>query len=192
MSKLIFIQPTSHSSEQQHTKVWAFFVELQIMTTCESAPGLGKVGCLPFLANPWEYFYLFRLHCPPAQILSGSHSWVENGARWQESMHKKCKEQVLLNVKLKRTICPVPEVTPGSDGTCALRHFCYKPKPCLSSPGDWCHARGGCASAVGRALPLDHTAAILQKNSCASQWHYLDSTKKGSSIVCAEVVNLPR
>lgn len=108
MSKLIFIQPTSHSSEQQHTKVWAFFVELQIMTMCESAPGLGKVGCLPFLANPWEYFYLFRLHCPPAQILSGSHSWVENGASWQESMHKKCKEQVLLNVKLKRTICPMP------------------------------------------------------------------------------------
>lgn len=72
MSKLIFIPPTSHSSQQQHKRVWAFFVELQIMTVCESAPSLGKVAwakSLPFWANPWEYFYPFRLHFPAAQIL---------------------------------------------------------------------------------------------------------------------------
>lgn len=167
MSKLIFIQPPSHSSEQQHTKV-AFFVELQVMTMCDSAPGLGKVGCLPFWASPWEYFYPFGL---PLPTCSDSIRKSLLGWKWSKLTRvnaQKCEEQVLLDVKLEKDHLSCAWVTSGSDGTCVLRHFCYKPEPRLSIPGDWCHARGGCASAVGRALPLDHTAATLQNNSCVA------------------------
>lgn len=64
---------------------------------CESAPGLGKVCCLPFWVNPWEYFCPFRLHCP-----WGSQSWVANGASWQALTHKKSKKQLVLIVKLEK------------------------------------------------------------------------------------------
>lgn len=81
---------------------WLFFVELQIMTMCDSAPGLGKVGCLPFWANPWEYFYPFGL---PLPTCSDSIRKSLLGWKWSKLTRvnaQKCEEQVLLDVKLEK------------------------------------------------------------------------------------------
>lgn len=147
----------------EHTKVWALFVELQIMLKCVRWPGQSGLSC-----PSWQILRNISVHIRTAlpscsdiirkSLLSSKQSKL-TGVNAQQS-----KEQVLLNVKLAKDHL-----------SCASSHLrkrwkprfepfsCYKPRPRLWSPEDWCHARVAYSSAVGRALPMDHTAATQCK-----------------------------
>lgn len=92
----------------------------------------------------------------------------------------------------QRTICPVPQVTSGSDGNHVLSHF-----P-VTNPGHVCGALriGAMPESPTPLLLAEHcqwiTLLQLSAKLLSCLLITLFSTKKGSSIACAEVVNLPR
>lgn len=100
--------------------------------------------------------------CPAAQMSSGILSLATSGASGQQSVHKKIKKQPL-NVKVAKDHSQVSSHFSKWRKLCFEPLLCCKPWQYLSSPEGWCHTRVAHSSAVGTALPMDHSAATQSK-----------------------------
>lgn len=127
-----FIQPTSYSSEQHHPRCGGFFVELHLMTVWECSRS-GQSGLSSLMGKSLGIFLSIQTPLPSysdiMRKLIFSCTWSKlAGVNAQKTIRNNC-------CWMLRTICPVPEVT--SEVMEPMFCFCYKSKPCLSSPGDW-------------------------------------------------------